>query len=67
MNRREDLSEQLEETLFAQMMKEVAKEEGRRALEENERLKNDEGFVVPESVYLKGLSTIKKHFRSAGE
>ena len=58
MNRREDLSEQLEETIFAQMMEEVAKEEGRRALEENERLKNDDNFVVPESVYLKGLATI---------
>ncbi len=52
------MNRQLEETIFAQMMEEVAKEEGRRALEENERLKNDESFAVPESVYLKGLATI---------
>ena len=40
------------------MMEEFAKEEGRKALEENERLKNDESFVVPESAYCKGLATI---------
>ena len=58
MTKQEYLHEQLEEKLFSQMMEEFAKEEGRRALEENERLKNDESFVVPESAYCKGLATI---------
>ena len=44
---------------FAQMMGEVAREEGRKALEENERLKKDETFVVPESTYRKCLASIE--------
>ena len=62
MTKREILLEQLEETVFALMMENVAKEEGRKALEENERLKADECAAVPESVYRKGLATIKRHF-----
>lgn len=62
MTRREELLEQLEESVFALMMDEVAQEEGRKALEENERLKNDESFVVPKSTYRKGMTTIKQHF-----
>lgn len=62
MARREDLLEQLEETVFALMMEEVAKIEGRKALEESERLKNDESFAVPETTYRKGLDTIRRHF-----
>ena len=62
MTRREDLLERLEETVFALMMEEVISVEGRKALEENERLKADKSFVVPEETYRKGLSTIKKHF-----
>ena len=60
--RREDLLEQLEETVFALMMEEVAKIEGRKALEESEQLKNDESFAVPETTYRKGLDTIRRHF-----
>ena len=62
MTKREILLERLEETVFALMMDEVAKEEGRRALEENERLKADECFVVPETTYRKALATIRRHF-----
>lgn len=62
MARREELLEQLEETVFALMMEEVAKVEGRKALEENKRLKNDELFAVPETTYRRGLDTIRKHF-----
>lgn len=62
MTKREILLEQLEETVFALMMEDVAKEEGRKALEENERLKADESAAVPETVYRKGLATIKRHF-----
>ena len=62
MARREELLEQLGETVFALMMEEVIRVEGRKALEENERLNADESFVVPEETYRKGLSTIKKCF-----
>lgn len=51
--------EQLADMKFAQMMEEVAREEGRKALEENERLKKDETFVVPESTYRKCLAIIE--------
>lgn len=62
MTRREDLLERLEETVFALMMEEVISVEGRKALEENERLKADKSFVVPEETYRKGLDTIRRHF-----
>lgn len=62
MTKREILLEQLEETVFALMMEDVAKEEGRKALEENGHLKADESAAVPETVYRKGLATIKRHF-----
>lgn len=62
MTKREILLEQLEETVFALMMEDVAKEEGRRALEENERLKVDECATVPVTVYRKGLATIRRQF-----
>ena len=62
MTKREILLEQLEETVFALMMEDVAKEEGRKALEENERLKEDECAAVPVTVYRKGLATIRRQF-----
>ena len=62
MTKHEILLERLEETVFALMMDEVAKEEGRKALEENERLKADECFVVPETTHRKALATIRRHF-----
>lgn len=62
MTKREILLEQLEETVFALMMEDVAKEEGRRALEENAHLKADESAAVPKTVYRKGLATIRRHF-----
>ena len=62
MTKREILLEQLEETVFALMMEDVAKEEGRKALAENERLKVDECSAVPETMYRRGLATIRRHF-----
>ena len=62
MTKCEILLEQLEETVFALMMENVAKEEGRKALEENARLKADESAAVPEAVYRKGLATIRRQF-----
>ena len=62
MTKREILLEQLEETVFALMMEDVAKEEGRKALTENERLKVDECSAVPEAMYRRGLATIRRQF-----
>lgn len=48
----------LEEVIFGEMMQEVAAEEGRRAIEENERLKNDPNFVVPEETHKRMMEII---------
>lgn len=50
--------EDLEEEIFRDMMQEVAAEEGRRAIEENERLKNDPSFAVPESLHKKAMDLL---------
>lgn len=44
------VSEKQEESFFYEAMQFVAAEEGRKAIEENERLKNDPDFVVPETL-----------------
>lgn len=54
--------EKLEEELFTLMMKEVAAEEGRRAIEENARLKANPNFIVPEATHRRCLDIINKHF-----
>ena len=41
MTKRERLLEEYEDSLFALIMDEFAEEEGKRLLEENERLKQD--------------------------
>lgn len=62
MTRREELQERYEDALFALMMDEVATAEGKKALEENERLKNDPDAAVPEDVSKRCLKTIRRHF-----
>ena len=52
MTKREQLIEQYEDALFALLMDSVAEEEGKQALELNERLKADPAAEVPESVML---------------
>lgn len=47
MTRREKLQEQYEDALFALLMDDLAVEEGKKAYEENERLKADSSFEVP--------------------
>lgn len=47
MTKHEKLQEQYEDALFALLMEEFAAEEGKSALEENERLKCDPAFDVP--------------------
>lgn len=62
MTRREELQERYEDALFALMMDEVATAEGKKALEENERLKNDPEAAVPEEVSRRCRKTIQRHF-----
>ena len=63
MGIKEDLYEQYDEILFKSLMLEVAKEEGRRLIRENERLKGDPSFEVPAEIYRHGLETIRKTFK----
>ena len=47
MTKREQLIEQYEDALFALLMDSVAEEEGKKAIELNERLKADPEAEVP--------------------
>ncbi len=60
MTKHEKLQEQYEDALFALLMEEFAAEEGKSALEENERLKYDPAFDVPPDVRQRCLKTIAK-------
>lgn len=60
MTKHERLQEQYEDALFALLMEEFAAEEGKSALEENERLKRDPAFDVPQDVRQRCLKTIAK-------
>lgn len=60
MTKHEKLQEQYEDALFALLMEEFAAEEGKSALEENERLKCDPAFDVPPDVRQRCLKTIAK-------
>lgn len=50
--------EQQEEEFFREAMQHYAAEEGRRAIEENERLKADPDFEVPASLYKKAMELL---------
>ena len=63
MGIKEDLYEQYDDILFKSLMLEVAKEEGRRLIRENKRLKGDPSFEVPAEIYRHGLKTIRKTFK----
>lgn len=43
---------------FAELMQAYAAEEGKRLIEENERLKNDPNFAVPEETHKKMLDLL---------
>lgn len=62
MERRDILQERYEDALFALLMDEVAKNEGIRGLEENERLKHDPKFQFPEELDRRCKRTIRKSF-----
>lgn len=52
------LEELVEDTAFREMIHQMASEEGRRMIEENERLKADPEFVVPESLHKKCMEIL---------
>lgn len=62
MTKREELQERYEDALVALMMDELAQVEGRKALEENERLKNDSEFSVPSAAEQRCLRLISSYF-----
>ena len=62
MTRREQLLEQYEDALFALLMDEVAKSEGEKLLEENERLKQDPNSDIPDSVMKRCYNVINREF-----
>jgi hypothetical protein len=70
MTTQEKLQENYENALFALMMNEFAKAEGAHLLEENERLKENPEFEVPQAIHQRSLKTIrrelsKKHRQAA--
>lgn len=60
MTRREMLMEQYENALFALLMDEVAESEGRKAIEENERLKEQGEPVISETSRQRCMKTIAR-------
>lgn len=62
-NKQEQLRERYEDIVFAMMMDELASEQGRAALEENERLQNDPGAAVPEEIDRRCMQTIRSQLR----
>lgn len=62
MKNHNQLLEEYEDALFALLMEPVAEHEGKAAMEENERLKNDPTAAVPEEITRNGLRTIRREF-----
>lgn len=60
MTRREKLQEQYEDASFALLMDDLAVEEGKKAYEENERLKADSSFEVPSESRKRCVETIAR-------
>lgn len=63
------MQEQYEDALFALLMDDLAVAEGKKALEEHERLQNDPEAAVPDQTIKQGLKTIRRRFsrQSAGK
>lgn len=62
MTRREQLWENYEEAVFALLMDEIAAEEGKRLLDENERLKRDPSAAIPDEVDRRCRAAIRRSF-----
>lgn len=56
------MRERYEDALFALLMEDVAEAEGRKALEENERLKSDPSAAMPDSLRNKCLRIIRRGY-----
>ena len=56
------LREEYEDSLFMLLMDDFAEKEGQRLTEENERLKDDKEFVLPDGVEARGEKTISEIF-----
>ena len=63
MELRKDLMEQYEDAVFALAMDAIAAEEGEALLRENERLKADPDFLIPEPADRRSRKTIVRSFR----
>ena len=59
---RKTLQDKYEDSLFAVLMDEFAKAEGKRLLEENEELKNDRNFQLPAGFEARSEKTISNAF-----
>lgn len=57
------LTDNYEDALFALLMEDVSHEEGIKAIEENEHLKNDPDAALPIDLQNKCVQTIRKKFR----
>lgn len=62
MNRREQLQDRYEDSLFALLMDEIATIEGEKAEEENERLLNDPSAEIPEDLKRRCMQIINRHY-----
>ncbi len=62
MTNREKLRENYEDSVLALLMDEFAESEGKRYIEENERLRQDPSAAVPEDVERRALQLINREF-----
>ncbi len=65
-NSRDKLIENYEEAVFALMVDELALTEGKRLIEENERLREDPAFDLPNGFEDRGVKRIRKAFLRTG-
>lgn len=63
MTERERLIEEYEDAFFAVLMHDLAEYEGKKLIIENDNLKNDPAFEVPDYVHKRSLSTIRRAMR----
>ena len=66
MTNRERLKENYEDSVLALLMDEFAESEGKRYIEENERLRQDPSAGVPDVVERRALQTINRTFSRKG-
>lgn len=62
MTRREQLQENVEDAVFALLMEDVAEQEGKRLIEENEQLKHDPSAKVPDDLDKRCRKIIKRSY-----